>query len=226
MLSIAVVHQKGGTGKTTVAINLAACAHLQGLRTIIIDMDIQASALDWSAKRPEGSRLDGLSVIAPPLKDQRNALTPARYAEVTRGYDVVLLDGPARLELITERAAAVADLVLMPVGPGAFDHWALEPTRASIDRADVLREGLGRPPVRRAYVMNHAEAGTVCSAQALAELSATGELLGTVRHLAAFNRAAREGQSVFTIGRAQAAAADIERLWRAVSGTKKRRRAA
>lgn len=214
MLTIAVAHQKGGTGKTTLAINLAARAHLLGLRTLVIDMDRQESALDWSGKRPEGSRLDGLAVVAPPLKDEKNALTPARFAEVARGFDVVLLDGPARVGLITERAAAVADLVLIPVTPGAFDVWALEETHASIDRADLLREGLGREPVLRGIVINHAEPGTICTAETDAALR--GRIFGTVRHLAAFGKASRLGESVFTTPRATEAAEDIDRLWRAV----------
>jgi chromosome partitioning protein len=217
MLTIAVVQQKGGTGKTTLAINLAAAAHIQGLRTLIIDMDRQESALDWSAKRPERSPLDGLAVVAPPLKDQKNALTPARFAELTRGFDVVFLDGPARLELITERAAAVADLALMPVTPGPFDVWALEETLLSLDRADVIREARGAPPIRRAFVVNHAEIGQICSAETEAEMrQGGGRLLGVVRHLAAFGKASRLGESVLTSARSREAADDIERLWRSV----------
>ena len=49
VLTVAVLQQKGGSGKTTLAINLAAAAHLDGGRALVVDMDRQASAFDWSA---------------------------------------------------------------------------------------------------------------------------------------------------------------------------------
>jgi cellulose biosynthesis protein BcsQ len=63
MLTVAVLQQKGGSEKTTIAVNLAAAAHLEGGRTLVDDMDRQASALDWSPPRQEGSSLDGLAVV-------------------------------------------------------------------------------------------------------------------------------------------------------------------
>jgi CobQ/CobB/MinD/ParA family nucleotide binding protein len=45
--STASLQQKGGSGKTTLAVNLAAAAHLEGRRTLVVDMDRQASAFDW-----------------------------------------------------------------------------------------------------------------------------------------------------------------------------------
>jgi chromosome partitioning protein len=61
-LTIAVICQKGGVGKSTLASNLAAAAHLSGLRTVILDPDPQGSLFDWKAARPTGSRLAGLDV--------------------------------------------------------------------------------------------------------------------------------------------------------------------
>ena len=63
MLTVAVLQQKGGSGKTTLAINLAAAAHLDGDRALVVDMDRQARAFDWSAARQDGSPLDGLAVV-------------------------------------------------------------------------------------------------------------------------------------------------------------------
>lgn len=63
MLTVALLQQKGGSGKTTLAVNLAAAAHLEGRRTLVVDMDRQASAFDWSAARQDRSALDGLAVV-------------------------------------------------------------------------------------------------------------------------------------------------------------------
>lgn len=62
MLTISVLNQKGGAGKTTLATNLAAAAHLAGRRTTLLDLDRQGSAFDWYSARKDGSKLDGLSV--------------------------------------------------------------------------------------------------------------------------------------------------------------------
>ena len=88
MRTVVVLQQKGGSGKTTLAINLAAAAHLDGDRALVIDMDRQASAFDWSAAREDGSPLDGLSVVK---ADKAMALP--RFKEIARGYDYGNLEG-------------------------------------------------------------------------------------------------------------------------------------
>ena len=63
MKTIAVMNQKGGVGKTTLAINLAAAAHMAGLRPLVIDLDEQASAFKWYQEREADSALAGLVVM-------------------------------------------------------------------------------------------------------------------------------------------------------------------
>jgi hypothetical protein len=94
--TVAVLQQKGGSGKTTLAINLAAAAHLDGERALGVDMDRQASAFDWSAARQDGSPLDGLSVVK-----ADKAMVLSRCKEIA-GHDYVFLDGPPRLGDVTQ----------------------------------------------------------------------------------------------------------------------------
>ncbi|HXN34510.1 MAG TPA: AAA family ATPase, partial [Polyangiaceae bacterium] len=143
MLTVAVLQQKGGSGKTMLAINLAAAAHLDGDRALVVDMDRQASAFDWSAARQDGSPLEGLAVV----KADRAIALP-RFKEIARGYDYVFLDGPPRLGDVTQSAAVAADVAVMPIQPGPFDFWAVAETLESLDQADQVREQLGRPPIR------------------------------------------------------------------------------
>jgi cellulose biosynthesis protein BcsQ len=82
-LTVAVLQQKGGSGKTTLAVNLAAAAHLEGRPTLVVDMDRQASAFDWSAARKDGSTLDGLAVV----KADNVHLSGLSGASHARGYD-------------------------------------------------------------------------------------------------------------------------------------------
>src|SRR5580658_4323246 len=134
MLTVAVLQQKGGSGKTTLAINLAAAAHLEGARALVVDMDRQASAFDWSAARRDGSPLDGLAVVR---ADKAMALP--RFKEIARGYDYVFLDGPPRLGDVTQSAAVAADVAVMPIQPGPFDFWAVAETLEPRDHEHAPR---------------------------------------------------------------------------------------
>ncbi|MGH7272382.1 MAG: AAA family ATPase, partial [Polyangiaceae bacterium] len=165
MLTVAVFQQKGGSGKTTLAINLAAAAHLDGGRALVVDMDRQASAFDWSAARQDGSPLDGLAVV----KADR-AITLPRFREIARGDDYVFLDGPPRLGDVTQSAAVATDVAVLPIQPGPFDFWAVAETLESLDQADQIREQMGRPPIRRVFVLNRACTNTRLAREAEAEL--------------------------------------------------------
>jgi chromosome partitioning protein len=212
MLIVAVLQQKGGSGKTTLAINLAAAAHLDGGRALVVDMDRQASAFDWSAARQDGSLLDGLAVV----KADRAMALP-RFTEIVRGYDYLFLDGPPRLGDITQSAAVAADVAVLPIQPGPFDFWAVAETLESLDQADQIREQLGRPPIRRVFVLNRASTNTRLAREAEAELRKAGaELAGVVHQRIAFPDAASRGESVLT----SLAADDIRRLWRRLKGGK------
>lgn len=212
---VAVLHQKGGSGKTTLAVNLAAAAHLEGLSTLLLDMDVQGSALDWSATRPEGSRLSGLAVVK-----ADKALKPARLAEITRGREVVIIDGPARQRDVTASAALVADVVLVPITPGPFDFWAASETLSTLDYADELREQLGRDKARRVFVVNRATTGTLLARAAQQEIEKSGAICaGVVRQRVAFGERAARGESVFGCYAAKDAAEEIAHLWGALKGS-------
>ena len=134
MRTIAVLNQKGGTGKTTVSANLAAAAHLAGKRTLVLDLDRQGSAFDWYSARGEGSKLDGLSVVR-----TDKALSVPKFRELSRGYDVVVCDGPPRLGDVTRSAAVAADVVVIPLRAGPLDWWAASETIEVLDSADEIR---------------------------------------------------------------------------------------
>lgn len=210
-LTIAVLNQKGGVGKTSLATNLAAAAHLEGLRTLVVDMDRQGSALDWSAARVEGSKLDGLTVVK-----ADKALALGRFREMASGYDCVILDGPPRLGDITRSAACAADVVVIPVQPGPFDLWAASETLELLDAADAIRAELGRGPVHRLFVLNRASTGTVLAREAPDALKEHGKLAGVVHQRIAFPEAAAVGESVLTVEPDGAASLEIRNLFRAI----------
>lgn len=210
MLTIAVLNQKGGVGKSTLSVNLAAKAHMVGKRTLVLDLDRQGSAFDWYNVRKAGSRLDGLNVVR-----ADRALTLPKFQDLSKGYDFVVCDGPPRLSDVTRAAAVAADIVLVPVRAGGFDWWAASETIELLDSADEIRGQLNRGKVRRVFVLNAATPNTRITRQALEAFGdAGGELAPVVvSNRVAYAESALEGEAVVSVAPGGAAADEIDRLY-------------
>ena len=210
MLTVAVLNQKGGVGKSTLSVNLAAKAHLEGKRTLVLDLDRQGSAFDWYNARKPGSKLDGLNVVR-----ADRALTLPKFQDLSKGYDFVVCDGPPRLSDVTRAAAVAADVVLVPVRAGGFDWWAASETIELLDSADDIRGQLNRPKVRRIFVLNAATPNTKITRQAFEAFGdADGELAPVViSNRVAFAESTLEGESVVSVAPESAAADEIHRLY-------------
>lgn len=126
MKIVTFVTQKGGAGKTTLAINCAVAAERAGQRTILFDLDPQGTAEAWFQDREaETPRL--VRLTAAELTD---ALTKAERS----GFDVVLIDTPGRDEPATAAAVRVAGFCIVPCRPSPADMKATPPTVATINR--------------------------------------------------------------------------------------------
>jgi len=110
---IAVIAQKGGTGKTTLTLALAVAAQLAGKVTAIIDLDPQATASNWSDRREADSPV---VVSAQPAR-LPHVLTSAEAS----GATMVLIDTPPRAEQAALAAAKAAHLILIPCRPAIYD---------------------------------------------------------------------------------------------------------
>lgn len=120
MKTIAIESQKGGVGKTTLAINLAVAAELDGKAAAIIDLDPQASATRWKELRPD----KGPAVVSAQASRLKQMLNTA----MVTGVDVVFIDTAPNSEGSILTAARLADLVLVPCKPGILDMQAIEIT--------------------------------------------------------------------------------------------------
>lgn len=124
MKTLAIISQKGGAGKTTLALNLAAAAERTGLTTAVIDLDPQASAKGWHDQRQK----DAPVVISAQASRLSEVLETAR----AHGAGLVVIDTAPHSESASLAAARVADLVLIPCRPGILD------IRAIATSADII----------------------------------------------------------------------------------------
>jgi chromosome partitioning protein len=126
MMVISFVTQKGGSGKTTLAINCGVVASQKGARALILDMDAQATAETWYQGRED----DTPQVIRLAPADLDKALRAARE----KGFDVVLIDTPGRDEPGATAAVRASDFCVIPCRPSPADMKATPPTVETIRR--------------------------------------------------------------------------------------------
>jgi chromosome partitioning protein len=127
MRTIALLAQKGGTGKTTLALSLAVAAGQNGATAVVIDLDPQATACNWGDRRTAETPI---IVDAQPARLQQ-ALERARGG----GVDIAIIDTPARSEQAAMAAAKAADLVIIPCRPQIYDLETIPNTREIISLA-------------------------------------------------------------------------------------------
>lgn len=118
MRTVAFLHQKGGTGKTTLAIATAMTLAEQGARVLLLDADVQGTASEWASRWGEQFRVVARSQIQPIVHDQI-----ARFAPM---FEWMVVDGPPTLSDMTTSILRSADRVFVPVRPSFPDIWALE----------------------------------------------------------------------------------------------------
>lgn len=117
---VTVAQQKGGAGKTTVAVHLAVAWRDLGKEVALVDIDPQASLSRWHQERdPEAafevSKVEGWRA-------------PSEASRLKRKHDLVVIDSPPHTETGAKVAIRAADLVVLPVQPSPMDVWATEPT--------------------------------------------------------------------------------------------------
>ena len=203
---IAFSSLKGGVGKSTLSLNVAACLHRAGHRTLIVDADPQGTCAAWASRAAE------LEHDGPPVVAMTGASLRRDLAKVAEGFDVVVLDSPPRMNLEARAAMLAADLVVVPVTPGAADMWAAASTVAVLEDARGLR-----PELRAALLMNRADRTTVAkmASKALEELGLP-VLDVSVAQRVAFGEATLAGQGVVDYAPSSDAAREIRRLTRGI----------
>ena len=158
---------KGGTGKSTLTVNLAVTAHCSGLRTIIFDTDIDGDTGQESCMRWAKSRDDGTLLVR---RASLNRIGEAISWAEQNGFAFIVIDTPGRDLVGMKQALDLASFMVTPSQPSPLDLqatapirrlWSVSGTPASIALNMVIRDTL---PRTRTYVERYAEQGTVLPA--------------------------------------------------------------
>ncbi|MBA4741607.1 MAG: AAA family ATPase [Azoarcus sp.] len=202
---VALTSQKGGSGKTTIAMQLAAGLARRGLSVGVVDLDPQESASRWAESAPPGQPFP-----ADVVRVGGAGTKLGRVLRALRDADAVLLDCPPSIEHPHTLAALdVAQLAIVPVVPGPTDLWS---TRA-IERLILQRDRLAGCLLPN-RVTRTALAAEVIDVLREFELPLLDATLG---QRSAYALSAVRGGSVYSLGRQAAAAQEeVERLVSAV----------
>lgn len=148
---IALLNQKGGVGKTTLATHLAGEFASAGRGVIVIDADPQASALDWAQVRAHSALPRRFGVMGLPRETLHQEVP-----ELAKTAHDIVIDGPPRVTALARSAILAAEVVLIPVQPSPYDVWASAEVVSLVNEALIFK-----PTLRAAFVVNRAVVGTV-----------------------------------------------------------------
>lgn len=194
---ISVLNEKGGIGKTTVAIHLA-----QGLAyrhpTVLLDADPQGTAWDWYHTT---DKLNKVKVL------QMNTLGTLK---IPRGYVHVVIDGAPRVESLMAKSIELSDHVLIPVCASGPDLWA---SSVTVDMVKTYAKRRGKPQAHLLH--NRAHASSVLTRELPTAVQDWGiELMDTILfNRVMYPRALTEGRTVDTLGKpSDPARKEVEKL--------------
>jgi chromosome partitioning protein len=145
---ISILNQKGGTGKTTLAVNIAREYTKRTLKTLFVDSDSQGSALRWHEE--SGGDLIDLTCLPVNTLDKDVLKFKDRYERI-------IIDGVPRVSQLTICAIKAADVVLIPVQPSPYDVWATEDLVRLVQERIEITEG----KLKAAFVVSRHIRGTL-----------------------------------------------------------------
>lgn len=203
---ITVANQKGGCGKTTVAMSLAGTYGLRGKKVLVVDADLQGTATRWAGSAPDEmpfpAAVMGLAAVGGKLHREVK-----KYID---DYDVIVIDCPPAVDSNAPQSALlISDVAIVPVVPSPADLWAARGIKQIIEHAADINESLR--PVMVANMVPR----TALGRDALSTLEDFGIALArsTLGQRTAYREAVLYGCPVQSLGsKARNAADEIDAL--------------
>ncbi len=203
---ITVANQKGGCGKTTVAMGLAGTYGYRGSKVLVVDADLQATASRWAASAaddaPFPAAVNGLAATGGKLHRE--------VQKYIADYDFIIIDCPPAVESQTPQSALlISDLAIVPVVPSPADLWAARGIKQIVETAQDINESL------RAMLVANMVPRTSLGNEAMDALEDFGIPLAksTLGQRTAFREAVLYGSPIQSLGsRARDASREIEAL--------------
>jgi len=200
MLVIAVLNQKGGSGKTTIATHLARALQIEGADVLLVDSDPQGSARDWAAVR-EHQPLTVVGIDRPTI--ERDIKNIARK-------DFVVIDGAPQAADLAVSAIKAASFVLIPVQPSPYDIWATADLVELVKQRIDVTDG----KLQAAFVVSRAIKGTRIGSEIAEALAGYGLpiLESRITQRVSYPSTAAAGTTVMDTEPAGDAAAEVRAL--------------
>ena len=198
MLTIAIVSQKGGSGKSTLSANLAAYAASNGVKTALIDLDPQASSSAWHGLRAT----DDIELVPshPPLvAKQIKQLT-------SDGLELCIIDTPPHTSTAAANAINAATLTIIPVRPSALDLVSAQNT------FDLIKQTKAK--AKKGVVLMAVPSGSSVEQAASDFITDSGlKVIGRTGQRIVFQHSINAGKGVTEYEKNSVAAAEIKELW-------------
>jgi chromosome partitioning protein len=187
MQTLGILSQKGGAGKTTLAVHIAVAAQQAGFRVAVVDLDPQGTARKWGARRDAEPEVVG---------DHAEQLAALKTAAAENGADLLIIDTAPNADRSSLLAAKACDFILIPCRPNKFDIEAIEAT------TDVA--ALAKKPA--AVVINSAPHGKnglpdPAVAEAVSGLRSQGVVVApqVIEQRVAFSHAVNDGRTALEL---------------------------
>jgi len=200
---ISLLNQKGGVGKTTLAVHLATALAQRNKKILLVDADPQGSSLDWSLSRSEDDAAL-ISVIGMP-----KAIIHKELPKISTDFDFVVIDGAPRVYEVARSAIVASDLVLIPVQPSPYDIWAAKEIVDLIKELTHFKENLKAAFVINRKIVNSAIGRDVVETLAEYEIPV---LKSHICQRVSFAESAAIGSTVLETGAENQASQEIEAL--------------
>jgi len=201
MKTLAILSRKGGTGKTTLAVNLASAAEHAGHRVAIVDLDSQASASEWG---------DWRAAETPAVISVHSARLPQVLHKLQQdGITFAILDTPPKIEDIAGDAAKAADLAVIPCKLGAFDLKAIEKT--------ILVGNMAKCPMRIVFNAVRARTSMLHPAKRAVQVYEVDVAPCVIGDRVVFSHSVMEGLSVMEYDAKGKASIEIQALFRYIA---------